>query len=347
MMEQIKRSSRSGEYIRWRLRVSDAYRKAGMPDDAKNFEDCSDPSQFFFLKMGDEMPPQAINAVVCSSDPAHLSKAICPSCQLRTCPDCAHREASRLLARYMPTMQQYVERPFRPDWKFRKFVFTTGISLLDDDVRGQVKALYASLRKVFETALKARYQGPIAISDVGILVDHEFGPNGTKVHFHGIYYGPWIEQEDLSRLWATLTGWNVVRIYGIGKSKLGGDLASAVAEVLKYTTKFWKREKSGKVVFVEPDLVPILHKVLHGTRRVRSWGLFYGIQQPEEQVFCPDCGAPLALLSRTEWDAWSQTGWTPLELTKVLRGDSLLSLIHGNKSPPIALPIGHTQEHLL
>jgi hypothetical protein len=346
-MSDIKRASRSGDYIRWRLRVADAYRRAGMPDDAKNFEDCSDPAKFFLLRMGDEMPAGAINAVVCSDDPAHLSKAICPSCQLRTCPDCAHRDSARLLARYMPTMQQYFDKPHRPEWKYRKVVFTSGISVRDADIDQQIERLYDALRKVFEKALRLLNSGPVAISDVGLLISHEFGPNGLKLHFHGIYYGPFIPQLLLSHLWRLATGWRIVSIERIGKSSRVGDLDDAVSEVVKYTTKFWKREKSGKVVFVDPEIVPILHKVLQGTRRIRSWGLFYDIQEPEEKACCPDCGAPLALLSKSEWDAWSQTGWKPDELRTVLRGDLLLNLIHGNKSPPHPPPIEHKQGILL
>lgn len=329
------------------MRVADAYRAAGMADTADSFEQCSDPSHFFLLQMGDEMPPEAVNAVVCSDNPAHLSKAICPSCQLRTCPDCAHREASRLLARYLPTMQQYFDASYRPGWKFRKVVFTTGIGLFDGDVRQQVKDLYAAVRSTFESALKSLKTGSVAIADTGVLVAHEFGPNGRKLHFHCLYYGPWLDQAALADLWLKFTGWQIVHISGIGKTKEIDNLEDAVSEVVKYTTKFWKREKNGRMIFVEPEIVPILHKVIEGTRRIRSWGLFYDIQEPEEQAFCPDCGAPLALLSRLEWDAWSQTGFKPDELRAALRGDALLNLIHGNKSPPTPPPIGHKQGVLL
>jgi len=343
----IKRSSRSGEYLRWRVNVADAYRAAGMVDEGDAFEQCSDPSHFFMLSPGDELPVEAIKVVVCSDHPDHLSKGICPSCQLRTCPDCAHREAARLLARYMPTLQQYFRVPYRPGWKFRSVVFTAGVSLHDGDVRQQVKHLYTSVRKVFENALKSRPQGAVAISDTGILLAHEFGPNGLKLHIHGLYYGPWLDQPVLADLWQRYTGWQVVYISGVGKSKEIDNLEDAVAEVVKYTTKFWKREKSGKVVFVDPKIVPVLHKVIEGTRRVRTWGLFYDIQEVEEKAACPTCGAPLALLSRLEWDAWSQTGFKPDELRAALRGDVLLNSIHGNKSPPWEPDIGIKQGRLL
>lgn len=343
----IRRASRSGDYLRWRFRVADEYRKAGMVDEGDQYEACSDPSHFFLLSPGDAVPGDAVNVVTCSDNPGHLSKAICPSCQLRTCPDCAHRESARLLARYMPTMQGYTASPHRPGWKFRKVVFTSGVSVRAGDISQQIEKLYAALRKVFEKALKMRNEGAVSISDVGLLVSHEFGPNGLKLHFHGIYYGPYIPQVVLSHLWDRLTGWRIVSIERIGKTSRVGDLESAVAEVVKYTTKFWKRRKDGKIIFVEPDLIPIIHKALAGTRRVRTWGLFYDIDVPDEKATCPDCGAPLTLLSVSEWDAWSQTGFLPDELRQVLRGDAFLNLIHGNKSPPFSEPIGNKQERLL
>lgn len=346
-MSEIRRASRSGEYLRWRARVTDAYRAAGMLPEADLFESCSDPSKFFNLKPGDVVPSEAVSVVACSDNPGHLSKAICPSCQMRTCPDCAHRESARLLARYMPTMQQFLEKPHKPGWKFRKVVFTSGVSVRAGDISEQIEALYAALRKVFQKALKLRNQGAVDISDTGLLVTHEFGPNGLKLHFHGIYYGPFIPQVLLSHLWDRFTGWRIVSIEKIGKTSRVGSLDDAVSEVVKYTTKFWKRQKDGKVVFIEPDLIPIIHKALQGTRRVRSWGLFYDIELPDEKAYCPDCGAALTLLSKSEWDAWSQTGWMPEELRVVLKGDDYLNLIHGNKSPPIIEKEVHKQGVLL
>lgn len=345
--QPVKRSSRSGEYLRWRAKVVDAYRAAGMHTDADLYETCSDPSHFFNLNPGDTIPSEAVSVVACSDNPQHLSKAVCPSCQLRTCPDCAHRESARLLARYMPTMQQYFNEPYKHGWKFKKVVFTSGVSVRAGNISEQIERLYAALRKVFEKALKLRNQGAVSISDVGLLITHEFGPNGQKLHFHGIYYGPFIPQVLLSHLWDKLTGWRIVSIERIGKTERVGSLDDAVSEVVKYTTKFWKRQKDGKVVFVEPELIPIIHKALAGTRRVRSWGLFYDIELPDEKATCPDCGAPLTLLSTSEWDAWSQTGWKPDELRVVLKGDLYLNLIHGNKSPPTDEKHEHKQGVLL
>lgn len=343
----IKRASRSGEYIRWRLRVADAYRAAGMVIEADQFEECSDPSKFFLLRPGDDVPAEAVNVVACSSDPAHLSKAICPSCQLRTCPDCAARETARLMARYMPTMQQYFDNPHRQNWRFSKIVFTTAISLFDGDLQQQIKDIYTHIRDVLETALKDHQTGRIAFADVGVLLSHEFGPNGLKLHVHALFYGPFLRRDELIKLWELRTGYWNVSISGVGKDGRLDDLPDAVAETIKYTAKFWKRNNKGEIVYVNPDVVPVLHKAIAGSRRVRSWGLFYNIQEPDEKSYCPTCDAPLTLMRKIEWDVWSQTGFMPDEFRAVLREDHLINSKDGNKSPPHPPPIEHKQGVLL
>jgi hypothetical protein len=343
----VKRASRSGDYIRWRLRVADAYRAAGMVAEATLFEECSDPAKFFMLKPGMEIPGEAINVVACSSDPAHLSKAICPSCQLRTCPDCAHRETARLLARYMPTMQQYFDHPHRPNWRFSKIVFTTAISLFDGDIQEQIKDIYDHIREVLEIALRTHQTGRISFSDTGTLLSHEFGPNGLKLHVHALFYGPYLRRDELIRLWEKRTGYWNVSISGVGNGGRLDDLPDAVAETIKYTAKFWKRTAKGEIVYVNPEVVPVLHKAIAGSRRVRSWGLFYNIQEPDEKAYCPVCEAPLTLMRKSEWDAWSQTGFMPDELRAVLREPLLVNSKDGNKSPPHPPPIRERQGVLL
>lgn len=337
-MDNVKRASRSGEYIRWRLRVADAYRAQGMVTEGDNFESCSDPSHFFNLQPGDTVPGESVGVVVCSADPAHVSKAICPSCQYRTCPDCAHRESARLLNRYMPMMRKHLENP-RPGWEFKHIVLTTNLAYCDQGAQEKIDELYKQARGLFEALLKSHQKGPISVSEVGIVISHEFGANGLKFHLHALYYGPWLRQDDISKEWRKRTGNMVVYIHAIGPGQRHTDLESAVAEVLKYATKFWRREPNGKVVYVKPEAIPIIHKLLAGTRRVRSWGLFYNAAEPEEESTCPDCGAPLALLKPDQWDAWSQTGWNPEELRRVLaHDDSLFNLKLGNKSPPDTVP---------
>lgn len=335
---QIKRSSRSGSYLRWRAHVADAYRRSGMHKEADAFDSCSDPSHFFMLKPGDEPPAEAVSVIACSEHPEHLSKGICPSCQLRTCPDCAARDTARLLARYMPIMEKYFAGDSSiPGFRFRKIVLTTTIRLTDDNAADAIEQAWKDARTLFEDVLKSPNVGDYSISDVGLLLGTEWGPKGHKFHFHVLFYGPWIDKDLLSAHWKRLTGWHT-RIAGIGQDQQYTDLQDAVAETVKYITKFWKRDRHGNIEYVNPDLVPIMHRLMSGSRRIRAWGLFYNAAEPEEHASCPTCKAPLIRLSVTEWDIWSQTGWLPAEAVEALRGESLLDLKHGNKSPPDEIP---------
>ena len=344
---EIKRQSRTGEYKLWRAKVVDAYRSADMPDDADLFEGCSDPSHFFMLHNNEKMQSDAVAVIACSENPAHFAKAICPTCQLRTCPDCAHRSAARLLARYMPELEKHYNSP-RMGWRFRKIVLTTAVSLHNEDLRERIKALHGDVRKLFDRLLWTHKNGPYRVAECGLIVAHEFGPKGLKLHFHILYYGPYLVQAQIADEWQSLTGWNQVRIKGVGRTH-DLDLAGAVAEQLKYTTKFWKRQKNGDVVYIDPAIVPIIHKALAGTRRVRSWGLFYNIAIEEEPALCGECGAAIGRFSPTEYDIWTETGWLPEEFARALRPEIVdhLFLKHGNKSPPADEKKEYLQELLL
>lgn len=344
---EIKRQSRSGAYNLWRTKVVDAYRKAAMQAEADLFEGCSDPSHFFLLHNNEVMPSEAVSVIACSENPAHFAKAICPTCQLRTCPDCAHRAAARLLARYMPELERHYNQP-RLGWRFRKIVLTTSLSVRNEDIQARIKVLYGDVRKLFERLLRTHQNGPYTLAEAGLIVAHEFGPKGLKLHFHIIYYGPYLVQAALADEWESLTGWNVVWIKAIGRTH-ELDLVSAVAEQLKYTTKFWKRKKDGEIEYIDPELVPIIHKALAGTRRVRSWGLFYNIGVEEEPGCCETCGAAIARFSPTEYDIWAETGWLPDEFVSVMRSEfsDHLNLKHGNKSPPSEVPRVNKQVLLL
>lgn len=326
----ITRKSRSGEYVRWRSQVADAYRAAGMVAEGDQFEQCSDPAQFFSLHTGESMPDSAVSVIACSSDPTHHAKALCPSCDYRTCPDCAHRQAARLLDRYMPVMQKHFDQP-RPGWRFRKIVFTTSINARHPQISNIINDCYKKLRKLLEQQLK-----PHKLSECGFVVAHEFGPNGHKLHFHILAYCPYLDIHQLKAAWEDATGWHQVFIEQIAPDQRQETLAGAVAEVLKYTTKFWKRRKNGDIEYIDPALVPVLHKVLHGTRRVRSWGLFYNIAVEETPVCCNVCNSPLTLMSPTEYDIWLETGWLPDQQDSYLTSDGgdSLGLKLANKSPP-------------
>lgn len=325
----IVRKSRSGDYLLWRVRVEDAYRAAGMHAEADRWADCSDPANFFNLSKNESLPKSSVGAIVCSNDPEHYAKSVCPSCDFRTCPDCAHRHSARLLNRYMPALQELFDKP-KKGWRFRKIELTTGISLLSDNLKNDINDLYESIRVLFEQCLDKTQ-----VKDCGFIIAHEFGETGLKLHFHILYYGPYIDQKDLSDVWRSLTGWSIVWIKQIGKYGHYETLQAAVAETLKYCTKLWKRDRKGNVHYIKPRHVPVLHRAIASTRRVRSWGMFYNLQEPKAPAQCPTCEARLLKLSPTEHDIYLQTGWLPDDLLHVLRAVDL-PLLHSkpaDKSP--------------
>lgn len=347
-LPQIKRKSRTGEYMRWRWAVSDAYRAAGDVDKADRWDTCADPALFATIKIHQEaLPNNAVGTVCCSEHPEHFNKVICPSCDDRCCPDCAHRQSARLLDRYMPVMQKFIEKP-RRGWRFRKITLTTSISVRHPQVKTRIQDLYGAVRQTLDELLKERSK-PAKMAECGVVVAHEFGPRGNRLHFHILFYGPLIPQAKLSDKWHALGGWPVVWIESVGNSKRHKlTLEDAVAEVVKYTTKFWKRDRFGKVKYVDPKLIPIISRAIEGTRRVRSWGLFYNAAEEKGKAYCPTCNAPLMLLSVTEFVIFRETGWLPDEARIMLDADlSDLHLKLADKSIDRGPPKEHKQELLL
>lgn len=107
------------------------------------------------------------------------------------------------------------------------------------------------------------------------------------------------------------------------------DLEHELIETVKYVTKFWKTSPDGALVRLSPDLVASLLLALRGTRRVRSYGIFYGVPGASvEAMTCPECGGPVSRWTPLQWNIYVETGWCPDEQKR------LLILRPGNKSPP-------------
>ena len=116
----------------------------------------------------------------------------------------------------------------------------------------------------------------------------------------------------------------------------GDDIQKSVSETFKYAVKFWKQTKSGETIRVNPVLVPVLASVLKGQKRVRTYGLLYGVPEPDDcNMHCNVCGVELLRWSAMEWDIYRMTGWTPAEYDSERAGT--LDLRHGNnfgREPP-------------
>jgi len=150
---------------------------------------------------------------------------------------------------------------------------------------------------------------------IGYLLGAEFGEKSQHLHMHVFYFGPYLEHDLLVQIWQQVTGAKVIFFNG------GMALESAVEEVLKYATK---------LTTLAPELVPKLHRILEGHRRIRAYGLFHGMTVKGEKLCteCPACGSQLVFWSEEQYAVWVESN---IEII----------LKTGNKSgrsPPIIQP---------
>lgn len=310
-------------YTEWRGEVYQALKDAAMDNEAEAFWSCAggDPVVWAKKAPAPDAHKNVKSNYVCGE--CCQVKLIKETCHLRICPDCARRASARFIERFMP-VAEYLIPKMSGAMRFRKIVLTTPFSLTDDDVDSQYRRLKKLVPKVFDELLPdgwRRYQG--------FIVADEFGAKGKKLHFHILFFGQYIDQSKqggfkLSRAWNKVTGGSCKVAYI--KQVKPNDVRGEILETLKYTTKFWKRGVDGDIERLEPSLVPTLASVLKGSRRVRSYGVFYRVPQPDRRpVTCPDCNIEMIRLSQVEYEIYFETGWLP--------EDAELYLRIGNKSP--------------
>lgn len=332
----------SADYHEWRLEVMTALEDAGYEKESEAFWSCAADNASSYITRKIKVPEGSNTKAVyvCTSDPKHQAKTVRCTCHLRICPDCARRASARLISRYVPHILHYSEK-IHPRFRLRKIVLTTPIELTDPNCPSLVRSYLKAVPKMFDRLLPKKWR-----SEQGFLLAAEFGPNGHKLHFHVLFYGQFLSNKakdgfPLATAWNAVTGGTckVAHISAVPKEKA----ESAIIEVVKYTTKFSKQDADGNIHRFEPSLIPALVEVLKGTRRVRSYGIFYGIPDVEfKPLTCPDCGSPVHRWCPSEWNIYVETGWTPEEFEVVKSGgDSSLILIPGNKSgkdPPVSKP---------
>lgn len=319
-----------GDYHEWRLWVSDALRDTGYNADADEFLACSCDDATFWTTSPFQIgaDTDAIRAYVC---PDHGAKVVRKTCHLRICPDCARREANRLLARFMPKIQACLHA-HNSNFRFRKIVLTTPYSLDSPDAKEQYARLKKAIPKVFDFLLGKNWR-----KKQGFLVADEWGADGLKLHFHILFYGQWISNKlrdgyPLSAAWRAITGGDCEVTYIAGVSAERVEME--VVETLKYCVKFWKTDPgTGDVCRLSPELMVVLHEMLKGQRRVRAYGIFYRLPVLDDlSPQCPDCGQELVRMTISQYNVFLVTGWLPSEQTLYLRT--------GNKSPPDTLVDG-------
>jgi hypothetical protein len=185
-------------------------------------------------------------------------------CWLRVCPHCQPLIAARLRARYERRIRIVTAEPVK-GWSLKSFVLTLDRQLDNDGA--ELKRLGALTRKVVK-----HFWG---MKGAGAFATFEVGAKGGKLHAHGIAWGPYVDQGELSRYWKQLTGCQVVWIRRVSRSE-------ALREGIKYIAKLSSRDDDGAFIMSAEQLAR-LHIAMRGKRRLRSWGCFYGMDDCEAE----------------------------------------------------------------
>lgn len=335
----------------WRADVAEALYDAGLDKVADRWLTCSEtPVTRLRPKPGTALPAGAEMIYVCTGNHTHDAEIYAQTCDLRICPECARRHSARLVARYLPKMTELLHNHHRT-YRFRLVTFTLPFALTDEDIQVKYKDGFKWVENVMSGLMAAKQ--PDWKKHQAFLSSAEFGEDGLKLHYHVIHYGQYLNQADLSRAWhkASCGAGYIVDVRAFPFK--GKDPEQSLKEVLKYATKFSSKDKAtGEVKCIPAELMPVLARVLEKTRRIRAYGLFFGIPEPERPAHsCELCNSPMLGIPVGYWDTYVLTGFLPNEW---LREQSLLhlkpadksSFSSGNLSPPGDPPAAFNQKGL-
>lgn len=321
-------ASKASAYRQWRDAVAQILQEKHFFKEAERWDYCDNSPRYIIDRNKVEVPPSAETAWVCSAASDHDAVLFSSSCDFRICPECASKHTGRLLRRYLPVIKQLMAT--HPTHRLRTLTFTRSISLEHADFGQIATDGFELIQKAMRKVVGANWNKEGA----GLLANWEVGPNGLKLHYHAIYFGPWVDQKQLSDAWKELTDGDF-RVWVSMVKHNEGDWQGAVIETLKYATKFYKEDKVTKErTFLDPALTVKLFMALKNTRRIRSYGSLYRLGEEEEHPFlCADCGAKMINIRIEYFQVWRETGFTPEGWKEAIR-DSLLLLRTANKSPP-------------
>jgi hypothetical protein len=249
-------------------RYADALEKNGLEKKAQRHRECN----------------RTWNKYACSECSGSTFSAVA-TCRLRTCLSCQARQSKELHARVAEKLDAAKKtRGFR----LRLITLTVQTNGLGDMARA-IGLLGEALPKLWRKVLKRK--------SAGAMFAMEAGEARGNIHVHGLYWGPWVDQRELSHVWSELTGACVVDV-----RLARGD--AAAREVCKYVCS---------------PLLPIailteLESALQGKRRIRMYGCFFGSDDVEEPETpgrsCPACGVVgcLTLIATTLLSEGRSTG---------------------------------------
>jgi len=190
-------------------------------------------------------------------------------CESRICPECAAKYANRIRRR-----QSKIIKDLSPT-KYKKhcFLTVTRKSSSKEITRNDIIETFNAFKKLMAKFYpKNRGCGGFAVIEIG---------KNNNLHIHAIVYGYYIPQNTLSNQWLRYTGdSSVVFIKMIHNTR----------QCLNYLLKYLSKPPS----FDNPDRLVSYLIAITGTRRVRTFGVFYNYKLIERISFeCIHCGGDI------------------------------------------------------
>ena len=199
----------------------------------------------------------------------------------RLCPTCARIKRSELLKDVHEHIKIISDKPI--------LGYSWRVLTLPVKTDGKYRRAANTALKGFSALWRTLLKGGKGLSTAAI-VHLENGPKTGNVHLHCLYYGPWIDQAQLSDRWAKLTGSPVVHVQRVHER----NLRDAAREALKYMTKFTEIDNAKLLDIWEAN---------KGLNLLRRYGLFRKDclevfsgqllkkrEKREVTHVCPDCG---------------------------------------------------------
>lgn len=316
----------------WRNDVYESLESAGMGKIAERWLTCSDEIKTKIRAVpGAKLPSGAKTIKVCTGDHHHDAIVYSQSCDLRICPDCARMHSARFMARFAPKCIELVHQHHKT-YRFRHITLTTPFCLTDKDARKRLLKGFKQVEATMTTLLGAAATWH---SEQGYIAAAEFGEQGLKLHFHLLHYGKYLHQPDIVNAWRLATGGSAEIIFVRGLHKEGRVIEDEIYEVLKYATKFYsKNHETGEISYLKPELMPALATVLEKTRRIRAYGVFYKLPEPDAKTHtCSQCESPMIGIPVTYFEIYCNTGFLPWEFSRARRESLLKSRPADNSTP--------------
>lgn len=190
-------------------------------------------------------------------------------CKTRGCPSCARVYAIRVADKYeylIKAMKHH--NRFKKGWTLKVLTVTLAHN---GTVRERVDRIHAAFTQLWKEVYKPyRECGAIASLEIA-TIEH--------VHLHILFYGPYINQKHISKVWKEITGDSD----NVWIEAVKGDVRRQVEYITKYIAKGLED--------TDPSLLASKIVALQGKRRYWTKGVFYHppiLCRPWSA--CPCCG---------------------------------------------------------